>query len=142
MNIKQALKEKNKQIKLNSENYQKLVVYNSVEEGAERPYDPKQALVDWLKGIQDLVELKTKIHRANSKVYDKIFRLAELKSAVKQIRHLDCSTGKQSAYRSTEPVIKTSAISLIEKDQLVKEMETEIEKIQEELDNHNAKVKI
>ena len=142
MNIKQALKEKNKQLKLISENYQKLVTYNSVEEGTERPYDPAKSLEDWMNGIQDLVELKTKIHRANTKVYDKIFRLAELKSVAKQLRNLDCTTGKYSGYRSAEPIIKNAVIGLLKRDEMIKEIEAEIETIQEELDNHNAKTKI
>jgi hypothetical protein len=142
MNIKQALKEKNKQVKLNAENFSKVQSYNSVETGTERPYDPKESLENWLKGIDDLIALKTSIHRANAKVYDKIFRLAELKSVVKQLRNIDCTSGKVSHYRSTEPIIKESAISLVERDSMVKKYEAEIESLQEELDAHNAKAKV
>jgi hypothetical protein len=142
MNIKQALKQKNKQIKLNMENYSKVASYNSVEEGAERPYNPEESLKAWVEGVNDLINLKTQIHRANSKVYDKIFRLAELKSIVKQLRGLDCSTGKQSSYRREEPVIKTSVISLLQRDEMIKSIEVEIEQLQEELDAHNAKTKL
>lgn len=142
MNIKQALKQKNKQIKLNMENYSKVASYNSVEEGVERPYNPEESLKAWMDGVNDLINLKTQIHRANAKVYDKIFRLAELKSLVKQLKNLDCSTGKQSSYRREEPVIKTSVISLLKRDEMVKSLEAEIEQLQEDLDAHNAKTKI
>ena len=142
MNIKQALKEKNKQVKTNAENYSKLSSYNSVEQGTERPYDPKVAMEEWLKGIDDLIELKTKIHRANLKVYDKIFRLAEMKSVVKQLKNVDCTTGKHTHYRSTGPIIKEAAITIVERDSMVKKYEAEIEKLQEELDAHNAKTKV
>jgi hypothetical protein len=142
MNIKLALKEKNKQVKKNSENFHKLSTYNSVETGTDRAYDPKQALEDWKQGINDLIDLKAKIHRANAKVYEKIFRLAELKSVVKQLRNLDCTSGKQTSYRSTEPIFKDVIISLVERDSMVKDFENEIEKLQEELDAHNGKTKI
>jgi hypothetical protein len=141
-NIKQALKQKNKQLKLNMENYSKLTSYNSVEEGAERPYNPEVSMKEWMQGVEDLIELKAKIHRANAKVYDKIFRLAELKSMVKQLRNLDCSVGKQSSYRREEPVVKTTVITLIQRDEMIKKLEVQIEEIQEELDAHNAKTKI
>ena len=142
MNIKQALKEKNKLVKRNDEAWRKVQQYNSIEEGTTRAYDPLVALDEWKKGVEELVELKTKIHRANAKVYDKIFRLAELKSLVKQLRSIDCTAGKVSNYRSTEPIIKVAAIGIVERDTMVKEYEAEIEKLQEELDAHNAKTKI
>jgi len=142
MNIKTALKEKNKQVKKNSENFQKLSQYNSVEEGSKRPYDPRESLSSWIEGVESLIELKTKIHKANLKVYDKIFRLSELKSVVKQLKGLDCTEGKQRTYRSEEPQIKNSVISLLERDSLVSKYEAEIEALQEDLDTHNGKTKI
>jgi hypothetical protein len=142
MNIKQALKEKNKLVKTNDEAWRKVAGYNSIEEGTTRAYDPIEALAEWKKGVDDLIDLKTRIHRANAKVYDKIFRLSELKSIVKQLRNLDCSAGKVSNYRSTEPIIKVSAIGIVERDNMVKEYEKEIETLQEELDTHNARTKV
>jgi hypothetical protein len=146
MNVKQALKEKNKTVKKIAEQHQRLAANNSVEKGAERPYDPKVALDNWLSEINSLIDLKTRIHKANAKVYDKIFRLAELKSVVKQLKHLDCSSGKQNSIygrRSGEDaIVKEAAITLIDRDQLIKKFEDEIELLQEELDAHNAKVKV
>jgi len=142
MNIKQALKEKNKMVKTIAENWSKVQTYNSVEQGAQRHYDPQASVEEWLKNIDELVALKTSIHRANAKVYDKIFRLAELKSIVKQLRHLDCSEGKVSNRFGAEPTIKEAVISITKRDEMVKVFEAEIEKIQEELDAHNAKTKV
>lgn len=142
MNIKQALKEKNKIVKKNIDNLGKLQRYNSMEVGSERVYDPKQSMEDLIQGVDDLVKLKTSIHRANVKVYDKIFRLAELKSLAKQLSSLDCSSGKQNSFRGMEPSIKESVISVIERDLLVAKLEKEIETIQDELDTHNSKAKI
>ena len=75
MNIKRALKEKNKLVAKIAEEKMKVQIFNSVEVGAERPYDPRIALEEWISNIDKLVELKAKIHKANSKVYDKIFTL-------------------------------------------------------------------
>ena len=72
MNVKQALKEKNKTIKKIAEEYEKVLANNSVEKGIERPYDPKAALDSWLNEIDNLIDLKTRIHKANAKVISKV----------------------------------------------------------------------
>jgi hypothetical protein len=93
----------------------------------------------------ELIELKTKIHQANSPVYDKIFRLSELKSLVSKIKVLNCTEGTSTDYysrRSENPPVMTSEISIVERDGMVKIMEDEIESIQDELDTHNALTQI
>ena len=142
MTIKQALKAKSKLIKKNSDLFNKVRTYNSIEEGTTRPYDPIVSLEEFIKGTNELIELKTKIHLANSKVYSKIFRLSELKSLVKQLQSIDCKEGKVSSYRSETPTVMTSMIKLLQKDEMINEYEEEIEKLQDELDIHNAKTKI
>ena len=73
MNIKQALKEKNKLAKKITDLMVRTNKYNSVEEGAVRSYDPKASLEESLKMVEDLVTLKTNIHKANAEVYEKQF---------------------------------------------------------------------
>jgi len=93
----------------------------------------------------ELIELKTKIHLANSPVYDKIFRLSELKSLVSKIKSLNCTEGTSVDYysrRSENPPVMTAEISILERDSMVKIMEDEIESLQEELDTHNALTQI
>ena len=93
MNIKQALKYKNKLVsKMNGE-FDKASTYNSVEVGTVKPYSADNALSFYFELSNELVELKTKIHLANNKVYDKIFLLSELKSRAAKLKHLDCSEG-------------------------------------------------
>lgn len=140
MNVKRALKEKSKLVKVITDAYQKLQNYNCVEEGFERPYDPEILMAEWFKGVEELITLKTEIHKANLKVYDKIFRLSELKSVVKQLKELECTNGKISdRYGRSEPVLKESVITVLMRDNKVKELEQEIEDLQEQLDNHNLK---
>ena len=93
----------------------------------------------------ELVDLKTKIHIANAPVYDKIFRLSELKSTITRIKNLDCTEGVSNDYYSRNrenPLVKTAEISIIERDEMVQHMEEQIETIQDILDTHNQNTQI
>lgn len=142
MNIKQALKKKNKIIGLMTEEFYKASQYNVVDEGNPRPYSATEAIGKWMQLSNDLIVLKTQIHRANLPVYDKIFELSELKSQVKLLKSLNCSSGKTAGGRwgDGESVIKHAEINVVEKDKMVKNLETRIETLQDELDqwNHNT----
>ncbi|NBU53348.1 MAG: hypothetical protein EBS33_03110 [Alphaproteobacteria bacterium] len=143
MKVKQALKHKKKLATKMNQEFVRVNMYNSVEEGATRVYDVKEAMQNWLKMIDELVELKTKIHLANAPVYGKIFRMSELKSQLSNLRQLDCVDGKHfDRYGRGEAVIKTAEISVLERDQMVLKIEEEIERLQEELDEHNATTSI
>lgn len=141
MNIKQALKKKNKLVGLIKEEFTKAQVYNVVEEGNSRPYSATESLKKWFELTEELTQLKTKIHKANLPMYGKIFELAELKNQVKLLRGLDCTNGKVNASRWDDKiVVKQSEINIIERDTMVKNLELKIELIQDELDvwNHNT----
>jgi hypothetical protein len=148
MNIKQGLKLKNKLVLQVNENYQKVSTYNSVEEGTKKPYDTREALEEYNSSVNELVALKTKIHRANAPVYDKIFRLSELKSTAAKLKFLNCHEGKSTSQRSrfvdvtAPPVMMVAEIGIVERDNIVKYIESQIEDIQEILDNHNAVTEI
>lgn len=141
MTVKQALKEKNKLTKQINSLVTRIQRFNSIEEGAVRTYDPREDMDALTKSVSDLVELKTRIHKANAGVYDKIFRLSEYKGLVKYLRSIDCSEGKVSESRrfaETGSVVKTTVFDQVEMDNLVLYYESEIERIQEELDTHNS----
>ena len=139
MTIKQALKEKNRLIKALDDEFKKVYTYNSIDEGNTRPYSTLASLANIMILEEGLIEIKTKIHRANVEVYDKIFRLSELKSLAKKFSQINCDEGKVSdRYGRQEPSIKTAEISVVERDVRVKMIEEKIESLQEELDTHNA----
>lgn len=141
MNIKQALKQKNKLVKKTSDLYNRINENNSVEEGAVRHYDVEETLTELLNNVDDLVELKTKIHMANMEVYNKIFEMSELKSLLKNLRGLDCSEGmvrKMHRYSDETPMVKTTIIDVVRRNNLIELLESNIEKLQDELDIHNA----
>ena len=75
MNIRQALKEKNKIVKEISDNTRKLQEYNSVEVGNKRPYSPILLCGDIERLTKSLIELKCRIHRANLPVFELIFEI-------------------------------------------------------------------
>ena len=140
MNIKQALKEKNKLAKKVTDLMDRTNRNNSMDEGAVRSYDPKESLEQALQMVDDLVNLKTKMHMANAEVYDKIFRMSEYKSLVKYLKTLNCSQGTivTSRYGDTTARQMTTVITEVERDALVEKYETLIDTLQTELDTHNA----
>jgi hypothetical protein len=138
MNIKQALKRKNILVNEIKQELSKVQTYNSTEVGGNKPYSSKFALEAYNNKTDELIALKVAIHKANAPVYDKIFRLSELKSKVKYINSLNCTEGKeQNRYGASEPRIMVAEIGIVERDLMVKEIEDEINKIQDELDYFN-----
>ena len=145
MNIKKALKEKNRLVKEILDLHTRVATYNSVEVGNVRPYSAKESMELLNQKSNELVELKTNIHKANTPVYDKIFRLSELKSTISRLKSLDCTEGVSTDYYSRNrenPPVKTSEISVVERDEMVKFMEGQIEDLQDILDNHNQNTEI
>jgi len=141
MNISKALKLKNKLVSKINQEYNKFSTYNSYNVEVEPAYDALEAFENWKKLTDELIELKTKIHQANLPVYDKIFRMAELKNMVSSVRRLNCNMGKVTSYNGVSTEF-TCKITIPQRDQLVAQWEEEIEKIQEELEQHNALTKI
>jgi hypothetical protein len=140
MNIKQALKMKNKLVQELNQLIQRMIINNTVIEGNVRPYSTKDTLVKVYTIIEEITVLKTKIHRANAPVYDKIFLMSELKSLVKNLKMMDCTNGVDTDYytrRSEGTIIKNSEISVVERDNEIKFLESRIEQLQDELDEHN-----
>ena len=140
MNIKTALKKKNLLVKEIQDLHLRVATYNSVEVGNVRPYSAKESMELLNQKSNELVELKTKIHRANDLVYQHIFRLSELKSMIARIKNLDCNEGIVQDYYSKNretPAVKETEISIVERDEMVKHMEGQIEEIQDILDYHN-----
>jgi len=140
MNIKQALKEKNKLAKKVTDLIERTNKYNSMDEGAVRSYDPRVSLDQTLSSIEELITLKTNIHKANAEVYGKIFRMSEYKSLVKYLKSLNCTQGTVvvSRYGDVSSRNMTTVITEVERDEMVERYESLIDELQSELDTHNA----
>ena len=142
MNVSQALKQKNKLVIELKKQYQIAQKFNSQEEGNIRRYSVQVALDKAVELTLELTELKTKIHLANAPVYDKIFRMAELKNRIKELRKIPTEEGKTEARYSSVVSVKEVEINIAQLDTMVQTLEARIEEIQAELDVHNATTQI
>ena len=138
MNVKQALKQKNKLVTELKAQYQILQKFNSIEEGNPRRY----IMVDVLAKIEslsnELVELKARIHRVNQPVYNQIFLLAELKGRIKELKKVPTDEGKQTERYGSVQSIKEVQLNIVDIENVVGELQDRIEELQNELDIHNA----
>lgn len=144
MNIKQALKEKNKFVKRIGENTKLMQDHNSVEVGNVRPYSTTELRNQIMKDRQELSALKAKIHTANVPVLEDIFFMAELKSMVQSLKKMDCTEGKSNRdrYRMESELILTSEISIVNRNETINSLEVMIEEIQDRLDVFNSNTEI
>ena len=142
MNVSQALKQKNKLIVEIKKQYQIAQKFNSQEEGNVRRYSVQNALDRAAELTMELTDLKTKIHLANAPVYDKIFRMAELKNRIKELKRIPTEEGKTEARFSSVASVKEVEINIAQIDEMVQTLEARIEEIQAELDIHNTTTQI
>jgi hypothetical protein len=142
MNVSQALKQKNKLTVELKKQYQIAQKFNSQEEGNVRRYSVQDALDKAAELTIELTDLKTKIHLANAPVYDKIFRMAELKGRIKELRKIPTDEGKAESRYSSVVSVKEVEINIAQLDEMVQFLEARIEEIQAELDVHNATTQI
>ena len=135
MNIKKALKEKNKMIGKINKLTDKIRQYNLVEEGQQPLFNSMELYREREQLLNEMIDLKARIHIANAPMYHKIFRLSELKDTAKKMNYLSCSTSKEAIGNNVVYYIPT--INIIEKEKIIEAIEKEIESIQEELDAFN-----
>lgn len=147
MTISNALKAKNKLASKIKKLIQKISQYNSMIAGETAPYDVADLYAQYESESNALVDLKTRIHKASDPIRSSIFMISELKSQVQFLNMLDVSEGKTPVDRyarmhSAEPVEKVATFGVVARDQKVTELETRIDKIQDELDsfNHNTTI--
>ena len=127
MNVKQALKQKNKLVTELKAQYQILQKFNSIEEGNPRRY----SMVDVLAKIEslsnELVELKARIHKVNQPVYNQIFLLAELKGQIKELKKVPTDEGKQTERYGSVQSIKVVELNIVDIENRVGELQNRIE---------------
>ena len=142
MNVKQALKQKNKLVTDLKANFEILKKYNSIEEGNPRRYSMEETLDKITTLSNELVELKAQIHRANAPVYDKIFALAELKGLVKELKKVPTDEGKQDSRYGSVLSVKEVELTIVDVQKKVDILTVKIEELQNELDIHNSNTQI
>ena len=138
MNIKQALKAKNKLVAEIKELNEIVKNHNSIEAGNPRRFDVAEALEKVHELTNQLVSLKARIHRANAPVFEDIFAMAELKGQIKELKKLPVEEGKVNERYGSIVSVKEVAINAAEVREMIKDREARIELIQDKLDVHNA----
>nr|WP_297786932.1 hypothetical protein [uncultured Allomuricauda sp.] len=141
MTIVEALKEKNRLVGRVLELQNRISTYNCVIEGNPRAYNPKEVMAELNKTIEELIDIKTRITRANQPVQEKIYRLSELKTKIRFLKTIPTTEGKapsgKNYYSQSEIYVWESAIKTKDRDENVVDLGNEISKIQQELDTHN-----
>jgi hypothetical protein len=142
MNIKQALKLKNKLVTQIKEQYEIAKAHNSIEQGNPRRYSALTAIENAERLAMELVQLKAQIHEANAPVYGLIFQMSELKNQIKQLKSIPVDEGKVTERYGSTTTIKEVELNIAERDNLIKNVECSIERIQDQLDMHNSTTNI
>jgi len=111
-------------------------------------YDTQAIYTELTKKINDLVQIKSAIARANSEIYPKIFEIAELRGLIATLNETPTRDGEEyEGYRihaASEP-IKGSYSSRINKvtiDNTVAQLEARIQALQDDLDAFNYTTEI
>ena len=142
MNVKQALKAKNKLVTELKAQFEILKKYNSIEEGNPRRYSMANTLEKIHTLSNELVELKAQIHKANQPVYDKIFALAELKGLIKELKKVPTEEGKINERYGSVVSVKEVELNIVEIEAIVSKLQDRVEALQNELDIHNSNTQI
>lgn len=142
MNVKQALKQKNKLVTDLKAQFEILKKYNSIEEGNPRRYSMANTLEKIHTLSNELVELKAQIHKANQPVYDKIFALAELKGLIKELKKVPTEEGKINERYGSVVSVKEVELNIVEIEVIVSKLQDRVEALQNELDIHNSNTQI
>ena len=142
MNISQALKQKSRIIRDIQKESNRLYKWNTYTVGSTVPYEAKQTYQNWLTLKEELIQLKSKIHRANEGIQEMIFRLSERKDTIDSLKILNCIEGEKVTENYSNITIEVSSISLLERDKIIKDLENEIDEIQNEIELYNHKTQI
>jgi hypothetical protein len=137
LTIAKALKEKNKKLSQLNKLWKRLDANNSIPEGNVREFDPKELIEQLRQETEAYIALKTQIHNACGPVRDKIFRLSELKSFIHRLKSIDTNHGLTRTRYDASLVKYEAYLSAGSMENLMEQIESEIEKIQEELDHFN-----
>ena len=138
MTLNQALKRKNKIISELKALYEIIEKQNSLEESAPRRYSVETTLKEINSKLEVLVQLKVLIHTANQPIYTQIFRIAELKGFVKQLKKMPTDEGRTTGRYGAGSETKSAEINIKTKNGIIAELESQIEVLQDGLDKFNA----
>ena len=139
MKLSKALKLKNKKLKEYTETFNKAVLYNSYDVDSKQKYNSSELLNTAIALRDDYVALKTAIHSTSEPIRSKIFMLGELKTFTKRFENIDTKEGVQKeGYREITTRTYVASITEEQKNSVLKNVEDQIETLQDEIDTFNA----
>jgi hypothetical protein len=104
-------------------------------------YDNHEVLARLKTKLAELVKVKAALAAANVEIYDKIFRLAELKGFVAALAALDTKSGVfhegHGFTEASHEVDYVAQLGKVEVDKIVAELNVEIQSLQDALDEFN-----
>ena len=141
MKIAKALKLKNQMAGEVAQLKELLAKQNSRSTKQKFDYDNREVLAGLRVKVAELVKVKAALAVANAEIYEKIFRLAELKGLVVALTGLDTKAGVfhegrgfgEAAYE----IEYVAQLGKVEVDKLVVELNAEIQALQDALDEFN-----
>ena len=141
MKIAKALKVKNQLAGEVAQLKDLLAKQNSRSTKQKFDYDNREVLTRLRAKLDELVKVKAAVASANVEIYDRIFRLAELKGLATTLNALDTKTGVFHEGRgfaeASYEVEYVAQLGKVDVDKLVAELNAEIQSLQDALDEFN-----
>ena len=141
MKIAKALKMKNQLAGEVAQLKDLLAKQNSRSTKQKFDYDNREVLTRLRAKLDELVKVKAAVAAANVEIYDRIFRLAELKGLATTLNALDTKAGVFHEGRgfadASYEVEYVAQLGKVDVDKLVAELNAEIQSLQDALDEFN-----
>lgn len=139
MKLSKALKQKNRLAAKIKDIYSQLRENNSRIKGAVLHFSVEEKYKELYALKDELIKLKTAIHRANAPVYEKIFRLAELKGLLLILKNIPSREGPVvERYSSGDPLMYESVLKTDKLENDANSVQDEIDRLQDELEEFNV----
>jgi hypothetical protein len=142
MNLSKLLKHKNRVVERLTKLDALLAVNNSVICGNSRDKDPRHLLGERKVIVDHLVDVKAALATSNAPIYRRILRISELKGLIKVLNSLDTKHGKQVVGYSDTQTEYEAVWRQSEIDKMVKDLQSEIDSNQDEIDKFNYNTEV
>jgi hypothetical protein len=140
MNLRKAIQRKKRIAGALAESYTKLRRSNITPEGRPPLISSRELLERIKEKAEEIIQLKVQIQKANLPILEDIYRLAELKSLVHEMRSIHLLHDRR--YDNSQTVVYTVCIDEIEQEEIIDALEKQIEEIQDRIEAFNFRVHI
>lgn len=128
---------------------QRAVAHNSRVDTAKKIYDTHTVFIEYADVQAQLVEVKTKIQHGNASIAGKIIQIGELRSEISLLQGMTVTEGPVSQFRISSALDDkeivhnfVASIGAETRDRQVSLIELDIDNLQDDIDSHNATMKI